>query len=815
MLAVGIGTVLLVQPCAADDQSRDEPEWPQESAAKNTQPVKDADDKSSAARGREKDAPARNTENKLGGPLVKDIAQDQKAIWTSPARLRWQDADWLVPLGGVTAALMSADRSSMQQINLSPTIVKRSTDFSNYGVGALVGAGGGLYLWGRMTGDDHKRETGILSGEAAVNALALTSVLQRMLGRERPGVDNARGRFLQGGTSFPSDHAATAWSVASVIAHEYPGPLTKVLAYGLASAVSASRVSGKQHFPSDVLVGSAIGWFVGQQVYRAHHDPELGGGSWETASDVGDAGSEPQRSSRGSPYVPLDSWVYPAFERLAALGYVKTEMLGMRPWTRIECARLVEEAGELVGEQESELPEPTRLYHALREEFAQDAMLLSGEQDRSLRVESLYTRGTQISGTPLRDSYHFGQTLINDFGRPYAEGTNLVSGFSGWAGVGRFAVYVRGEYQHSPSVPTYSQDVRNLIAQVDENPVQPAQPVPTTNQFTLLDTYVLMNLDNWELSFGKQSLWWGPDQGSSLIWSDNAEPVVMGRVARTIPAKLPSFLGVLGPVRVELFFGKLAGHQFPPCPLIHGEKISFKPTPRLEMGFSRTVVLSGVGHPLTLKNLLASYFNLQFHVTLQKGVLGVADPGDRHGAFDLSYRLANWMTVYSNLFWDDAIRRTAYNPGVYFPRIPGLPKLDLRAEVVSTDVPPDHGQHAEGRLIYWEGEYHDSYLNNGDLLGSWVGRQGFGGQVWATYWFSPRSSVQVGYRHGWINPQFIPQGGALNDVSVRADFRVRSDLSLSAFVQHEGWNVPVLSPSPKTSVTTSLQLTFYPRWGIE
>lgn len=210
MLAVGIGTVLLVQPCAADDQSRDEPEWPQESAAKNTQPVKDADDKSSAARGREKDAPARNTENKLGGPLVKDIAQDQKAIWTSPARLRWQDADWLVPLGGVTAALMSADRSSMQQINLSPTIVKRSTDFSNYGVGALVGAGGGLYLWGRMTGDDHKRETGILSGEAAVNALALTSILQRMLNREHPGVDNARGRFLQGKTSFPSDHAATA-----------------------------------------------------------------------------------------------------------------------------------------------------------------------------------------------------------------------------------------------------------------------------------------------------------------------------------------------------------------------------------------------------------------------------------------------------------------------------------------------------------------------------------------------------------------------------------------------------------------------------
>ena len=65
--------------------------------------------------------------------------------------------------------------------------------------------------------------------------------------------------------------------MASVIAHEYPGPLTKLFVYGLASAVSASRVTGKDHFPTDVIAGAAIGWFVGQHVYRAHHDAELGG----------------------------------------------------------------------------------------------------------------------------------------------------------------------------------------------------------------------------------------------------------------------------------------------------------------------------------------------------------------------------------------------------------------------------------------------------------------------------------------------------------------------------------------------------------
>ena len=45
-----------------------------------------------------------------------------------------------------------------------------------------------------------------------------------------------------------------------------------------------------------------------------------------------------------STYVPIDSWVYPALEGLAAQGYVQTAFSSLRPWTRNECARLTEEA---------------------------------------------------------------------------------------------------------------------------------------------------------------------------------------------------------------------------------------------------------------------------------------------------------------------------------------------------------------------------------------------------------------------------------------------------------------------------------------
>ena len=63
------------------------------------------------------------------------------------------------------------------------------------------------------------------------------------------------------------------------------------------------------------------------------------------AAGAGDPTHKP--SIVGSPYVELDSWIYPAIERLAALGYIQDEFLGLRPWTRVECARLVQEGGDL------------------------------------------------------------------------------------------------------------------------------------------------------------------------------------------------------------------------------------------------------------------------------------------------------------------------------------------------------------------------------------------------------------------------------------------------------------------------------------
>ena len=110
----------------------------------------------------------------------------------------------------------------------------------------MAGIGAGMFLWGHVTHNDQERETGLLSGEAGIDAFLDTEVFKYAFGRERPFTGDGRGRFFQGGTSFPSEHATISWAIASVIAHEYPGPVTQLLAYGMAGAISAARIAGHQ-----------------------------------------------------------------------------------------------------------------------------------------------------------------------------------------------------------------------------------------------------------------------------------------------------------------------------------------------------------------------------------------------------------------------------------------------------------------------------------------------------------------------------------------------------------------------------------------
>jgi len=768
--------------------------------------------------------PAIENSNSLGVPFLKNLVSDQKSIWTSPVRLRWADGTWLFPLAAATGGFFATDRAVPPALSGDPKNLNRYSNFSNYGVYSLVGAGGGLYVWSKLSHDDHQRETGILAGEAAINSFGVGTAFKYAFGRERPNQGQGLGNFFQGGVSFPSDHSAVAWSIASVLAHEYPGPFTQIAAYGLATAVSASRVLGGQHFPSDVVVGGAIGWLIGRQIYRAHHDPELGGGGLDSLSGNEEGEEHRDRRNMGSPFVPLDSWVYGAFERLGALRYVTTGMMGLKPWTRIECARLTEEAGEALPESETLSEEAARLQSRLAQEFAYEINLLDGGRNITANLESVYARAVSISGPPLTDSWHFGQTVAYDFGRPFERGTNGQAGGSFSAAAGPLAIYIRAEYQHAPSAPPLADAVRNVIAQADQVglPQVRSGPLAPTNRLQLLDSYVAVNLSNWQLVVGRQSLSWAPGP-DSLTWSNNIDPVNMVRLVNPEPFRLPGFLRHFGPVRIDQFFGRLEGHPYVPRPFVYGQKFNIKPYPFLELGFGRRTMLGGKGgEPLIASNLFHSLLGIASNRIADKGV-----PGDNESEMDWTFyvpKVRNYIVLYGDAYAEDdglPIQnppRVPWHPGIYITRFPALPKLDLHVEGVSTEQAGfagiagfTGGPANQGRYNYYNAAFPDGNTNGGNLIGNTVGRMGRTIQGWLTYWLSPRNTLQFVYKHNSVNQEFIPGGGAWQDYAVRNEMHLKSGFYLKSELQYEHISrYPVLFTGPQRNFTAIAEIGFSP-----
>ena len=207
-----------------------------------------------------------------------DILHDQAGIWTSPFHLRASDAEWLVPFAGATGAAIAYDSEALHQLGTDQHRVNISNDISRFGSPeATIGEGIGLYALGSFTKNQRLAETGRLGAEAVVDASIVAEAIKLAANRDRPNQGEQTGEFWPSGTkgysingSFPSGHATAVWALARVVGEEYHSFLPRVLAYGFATAVSVSRVTGREHFPSDVLVGGGIGFLTGGYVYRHH-----------------------------------------------------------------------------------------------------------------------------------------------------------------------------------------------------------------------------------------------------------------------------------------------------------------------------------------------------------------------------------------------------------------------------------------------------------------------------------------------------------------------------------------------------------------
>lgn len=525
-------------------------------------------------------------------------------------------------------------------------------------------------------------------------------------------------------------------------------------------------------------------------------------------------------ANMASPYVPVDSWVYPAFELLEAKGYVQSAFFDLRPWTRLDCARLIEEAEELTEDQAVD-NSVRKTLNSLRQEFAVELKRRAGDRNLEFKVDSTYQRTTLIAGKPLTDGYHFAETLVDDDGRPFGEGTNLYSGIAVRATAGPFAAYVRAEAQRVPSVFTPNAEVQQQIATADFTPFGAAGPQAGFFRGRLLDANVSIAFANNQMTFGQQTLWWGPARSGATLFSNNAEPIDMLRYDRVRPIELPGFLKLLGPIRSQLLIGRLSGAQYVHTaettfgtpgvalrnqPWINGQKFTFEPTPNFQFGVSRTVLFAGKGAPFTTASFLRSVFSTG-NGSEQK------DPGDRRSAFDAMYRipgLRQCLSGYFDGFTDDEPfpllypSRSAWISGFVYRCVPRLTHVTFRAEGL---ISP-HRSLFPG-FYYFNVHYLSGYTNNRQLIGSWIGREGQGEQLWSTWQISPRSSVELSGRSMNASSEFL-HGGSLRDLRASGDIAFGSDWQLHAEDQVEQWHFPLLMAKTQHNNEVTLQLSYRP-----
>jgi membrane-associated phospholipid phosphatase len=759
------------------------------------------------------------------------VWRDQVHVFTSPAHIKKKEWQWLLPVAGATAFLFAADQRNMsERIHTNVEARDRSLEFSNLGLGSLA-AIPAFYAWqGWRNRDGYEEETGWLAARAVADTLIASEAISLAARRTRPSASGADSFFTASpaNSAFPSMHAASAWALASVVAHRYPGWLTDLVVYGLAGGVSASRVIGREHSPSDAFVGSALGFLIGR--YVAGTGQQRQPWNWIDSSRYSPPAARKTADNdgatagpSGASYVPMDSWIYGALDRLASLGYIASQISGLRPWTRAECLRQAREA-------ESHLPdagaatfaidsraasraaalrtEAWDLVAALQNEFAHDS------DAPAIVLQSVYARNGVIAGPVLNNSYHLGQTSINDYGRPFGRGWNSDDGFIVNARSGRFFVHVQGEMQHAPGSPPLSLPVRQTFAGLDEIPLQAAQPSVDTNRFRTIEAYAGFRVGDLDFSVGKQTLYWGPTYDAPLSYSMNAEPTKNLKVSTAHPVHL----GPLGEVRVEFVMGKLGGDMYTWRPWFNGVKFSFKLTKDLEVGFTRTSILFGLGHPITLGRLINNFTSTTSPPGSSQGLYNAKDPGARQGGFDFRYRvpgLANWLTLYADSYCHDdpsplaAPRRAAINPGIYLTHIPGVPKLDFRVEDPST-IPMDEAwDRYGGNFNYWNNQYRSGPTNYGNLIGSWVGRDARAQEGWLGYALSPRTRIELSARHLKGSSHFLPGGATQLDIDLKASYQLNREWSASLSVQYENFLIPILGPR-NSNVSSWVQLTWEP-----
>jgi len=202
-----------------------------------------------------------------------------------------RDLYWAAGFAAVAAVAVPLD-GRIQSASQRPALqANRIISRSSVGArllghpGAVI-LGSAVYAGGRLSGNDNAARLGLHTAEAVLVGNFITGTLKYVAGRKRPYAspghpdDFKLFRGFKGDSvrSFPSGHTTSAFAAAAAATAETGyiwkegKPFVGGVLFTAAGIVGLSRMYHNAHWASDVVVGAAIGSFVGWKVVRYSHE---------------------------------------------------------------------------------------------------------------------------------------------------------------------------------------------------------------------------------------------------------------------------------------------------------------------------------------------------------------------------------------------------------------------------------------------------------------------------------------------------------------------------------------------------------------
>ena len=262
-----------------------------------------------------------------------------------------------------------------------------------------------------------------------------------------------------------------------------------------------------------------------------------------------------------SPNIPLDNWVYEYLESLETRGFIKSGILSTRPFSRIEGARLTDEAlaiwNSLHRDRQEGMPSVSLMLRRLEREFQGDRVTNGYFKP----LDTAYIKYLYNNNPPDHlNTNHHGDFLD--------EGHNVRIGLSPalklWDSL---SFYVTPEFRGGEE----------------------------DSEWDVIQAYGILSLYNVELEIGREPMWWGPGVHGGLLLTNNATPFDMIRLTSQSPFLLPWFLSRLGPVKPTLFATELEKERDFPHAKLMGMRLDFRPRPSFRFALSRTIMFGGEG----------------------------------------------------------------------------------------------------------------------------------------------------------------------------------------------------------------------------